>query len=34
MESLNLENNREGDMRGNFMDLDIIDIKKTFFIQL
>ena len=31
MESLNLENNREGDMRGNFMDLDIIYIKKTFF---
>jgi hypothetical protein len=33
MESLNLENNREGDMRGIFMDLDIIDIKKTFFTQ-
>jgi len=31
LESLNLDNNREGDLRGIFMDLDIDIIRKTFF---
>jgi len=31
IQSLNLENNREGDMRGQYMDLNIDIIKKTFF---